>query len=171
MEKIHYRKARNSDYLAGTDLEIFELEGKSKKLTISKVEYKENFRVNGKMKPKGLIVYFEEDYAKPLIVNTTNSEIIKQQTGMIDASRWVGFTVEFYFNMDVQMKVSRTETIKGGIRIKSVNSNGLVPDIADIDGRIDKAQNKAELMAVWRGLSESEQINYKDKMNTKYKTL
>ena len=170
-EPIHYRKARNSDFLAGTDLEIFELEGKSKTLTIDRVEYKENFRVNGKMKPKGIIAYFKEPYAKPLIVNTTNSEIIKSKTGMIDARRWAGFTIEFYFNMNVEMRVSKTESVKGGIRIKSVNSNGLVPDIENIKDRIDKAENKAELMSLWQGLSESEQVNYKEQMNTKYSKL
>ena len=56
--------------MKGVDLEIFELEGKSKILTVKNVEYKENFKVNGRVKPKGIVMYFEEDYAKPLIVNT-----------------------------------------------------------------------------------------------------
>lgn len=170
-QPIHYLKSRNSDFLAGMDLEIFELEGRSKILTVKKVEYKENFSVNGKNKPKGLIMYFEESYAKPLIVNPTNSRIINEKTGVIDASKWVGFSVEFYFNTTVEMRVSKTETIKGGVRIKSVNTNGLVPPLEDIKTRIDKSTNKAEIMSIWNKLSETEQINFKDQMTEKYKTL
>ena len=123
---IHYLKARNSDFLAGTDLEIFELEGKSKILTVKNVEYKENFKVNGRVKPKGMVMYFEEEYAKPLIVNTTNSIFIKEVTGVIDAKKWIGFSVDFIFDISVEMQISKTETRKGGIRIKSVNTNGLI---------------------------------------------
>lgn len=168
---IHYLKSRNSDYLAGADLEIFELEGKSKTLKVKDVQYKEDFYVNGRKKAKGIVMYFEESYAKPLIVNTTNTRIIKDQTGVIDAAKWIGFTVEFYFNTKVEMKISKTETLKGGIRIKSVDTNGLFPPLADVNTRIDKCVNRAELMSIWQELSEQEQITYKDQMNNKIKTL
>lgn len=168
---IHYLKSRNSDFLAGTDLEIFELEGKSKILTVKNVEYKENFKVNGRNKDKGLVVYFEETYAKPLIVNTTNSRIIKDLTGVIDAKKWKGFSLEFYFNTKVEMRVSKTETIKGGIRIKSVNTNGLVAPLEDIDTRLKQVTNTAELMSLWQCLDEEKQIVYKDKFTEKRKTL
>ena len=115
-QPIHYLKSRNSDFLAGTDLEIFELEGKSKKLTVKHVEYKENFKVNGKNKQKGIVMYFEQEYAKPLIVNPTNARIINDQTGIVDITKTVGFSIEFYFNTKVEMRVSKTETIKGGYK-------------------------------------------------------
>lgn len=168
---IHYLKARNSDYLAGTDLEIFELEGRSKSLTVSNVEYLENFKVNGKTKNKGIVFTFKEDYAKPLIVNPTNARIINEQTGVIDLKKCVGFTIEFYFNMSVEMKVSKTETIKGGIRIKKVNSNGLTPPLEAIEDRIEKCTNRAEVMAIWKWLTEAQQPEYKEKIETKYKSL
>ena len=52
-----------------------------------RIEYKENFIVNGRRKPKGLIMTFQESYAKPLIINTTNSRIIHEKTGVIDATK------------------------------------------------------------------------------------
>jgi hypothetical protein len=168
---IHYLKARNSDFLASTDLEIFELENKSNILTVKSVEYKENFSVNGRNKPKGLVMTFKEPYAKPFIVNPTNSRIINDLTGVIDATKWVGFSIEFYFNASVEMKVSRTETIKGGIRIKNVNTNGLVAPLKDIKTRIEECTNKAEIMAIWQKLSETEQVEYKEQVTNKYKTL
>ncbi len=171
MEAIHYLKARNSDFLASTDLEVFELEGKSKTLTVKSVEYKENFMVNGRKKPKGLVMTFEEKYAKPFIVNPTNSRIIFDKTGVIDAKKWVGFSIEFYFNNKVEMKVSKTETIKGGIRIKAVDTNGIVPPLEDVGSRVDNCTNKAEVMAIWNKLSEQDQIMFKDKVSEKYKTL
>lgn len=171
METIHYLKSRNSDFLAGTDLEIFELEGKPKTLTVKDVRYLENFKVNGRVKPRGLVMYFEESYAKPLIVNTTNSRIIKDQTGVIDAKKWLGFIIEFYFNTSVEMKVSKTEVIKGGIRIKKVNTNGFAPPLEDIKTRIEQTTNKAEVMAIWNSLNEGDQIEYKDQVTEQYKTL
>ena len=171
MNPIHYLKARNSDFLAGTDLEVFELEGKSKTLTVKNVEYKENFKVNGRIKPKGVVMYFEEPYAKPLIVNTTNSTFIKEVTGVIDAKKWIGFSVEFRFDVKVEMKISRTETRKGGIRIKSVNTNGLIAPLEDVKTRIDQCTNKAEVMSIWESLTEQEQATHKLDVSEKYKTL
>lgn len=168
---IHYLKARNSDFLAGTDLEVFDLEGKSKILKVKNVAYQENFLVNGRKKAKALVMYFEENYAKPLIVNTTNSRIIKDLTGVIDASKWIGFSIEFYFNTSVEMKISKTETLKGGIRIKNVNTNGLVPALEDVSTRIEKSTNKAEIMAIWNDLTEKDQVAYKDEVTIKFKTL
>jgi len=168
---IHYLKARNSDFLASTDLEVFELEGKSKILTVKNVEYKENFKVNGRIKPKGVVMYFEEIYAKPLIVNTTNSTLIKEATGVIDAKKWIGFSVEFRFDDKVEMKISKTETRKGGIRIKSVNTNGLAAPLTDVKTRIDQCTKKVEVMAIWQELTEQEQAEYKLQISEKHKTL
>lgn len=168
---IHYLKHRNSDFLAGTDLEIFELEGKSKTLTIKSVEYKENFKVNGRIKPKGIVVNFTEEYAKPLILNTTNSTFIKDTTGIIDAVKWAGFSIEFYFNTKVEMKVSKSETRKGGIRIKSVNMNGLFAPLKDFKTRIKECTNRAELLAIWQSLDEKQQIELKDLVTEKNKTF
>ena len=168
---IHYLKARKSDYLAGTDLEIFELEGKSKRLTVTNVEYKENFSVNGRTKPKGLIMTFKEPYAKPFIVNTTNATIIKKLTGIIDAKKWVGFTIEFFFDTKVTMKISKEETRKGGIRIKDVDTNGLVAPLEDVSTRIQQCTNKAELISIWSSLSESEQAKHKNEATEKSLTF
>lgn len=170
-EPIHYLKSRNSDFLAGVDLEVFALEGKPTYLTVSSVDYKENFKVNGRLKSKGLVMHFKESYAKPLIVNTTNSTLIREYTGVIDATKWVGFTIDFHFDLKVEMKVSKTETKKGGIRVKSVNTNGIVPPVEDIKSRIKNCTNKAEVMSIWNYLSEHEQIEYKQDVTDKYKSL
>ncbi|WP_348742793.1 hypothetical protein [Tenacibaculum sp. 190524A05c] len=164
---IHYLKARNSDFLAGTDLEIFELEGRSKILTVKDVEYKENFKVNGKVKPKGIIMYFNEAYAKPLIVNTTNSKIIKDQTGTIDAKKWIGFSIEFYFNTNVELMRKRV----GGIRIKKVDTNGLVPLKTDYKTRVENCSNLTELMSIWQDMNEDEQIEYQELFTVKRKSI
>jgi len=170
-ESIHYLKTRNSDYLAGVDLEIFDLEGKSKTLTIKKIEFKQNFRVNGKLKDKGLIAYFTETYAKPLIINTTNSKFIKESTGIMDASKWVGFSLDFFFKADVEMRVSKTEKIKGGIRIKKVNTNGLAPELLDVSSRITVCTKKVELLDIWSELSQENQNKHKSEFTEKLKTL
>lgn len=170
-EPIHYLKSRNSDYLAGVDLEIFELEGKSKKLTVQDVAYMENFKVNGKIKPKGIVMYFKEPYAKPLIVNPTNSRIICDQTGIVDITKTIGFTIEFYFNTKVEMRVSKTETIKGGIRIKKVHTNGIYAPLENLKTRIEQCTSRAELMSIWRGINEADQITHKEQVEVKYKDL
>lgn len=168
---IHYLKARNSNFLAGVDLEVFDTEGNSNTLTIKDVRYEKNIDVNGRKKPEAIVMYFEEEYAKPLIVNTTNSKIIKNQTGIIDATKWIGFSIEFFFDLSVKMRISKTETIKGGIRIKKVNTNGLAPALKDVKTRIEQSTNKAELMNIWQELTEKDQILYKDQITAKSLTL
>ena len=69
------------------------------------------------------------------------------------------------------MKISKTETIKGGIRIKKVNTNGLAPALKDIKTRIEQSTNKAELMNIWQELSEKDQILYKDQITAKSLTI
>lgn len=170
-QPIHFLKSRNSDFLAGTDLEIFELEGKSNILTVKDVEYKENFRVNGKIKPKAIVMHFNEPYAKPLIVNPTNARTINQQTGVIDLTKTIGFKIEFYYNQNVEMQVSKTEVIKGGIRIKQVHTNGTYAPLSDLKQRIDQCTSKTEVMSIWRSLDESNQIIYKEQITQKYKTF
>lgn len=171
MEPIHYLKSRNSDFLAGTDLEIFELEGRSKSLTVKDVKFLKDFDVNGRKKAKGIVFYFKEDYAKPLIVNPTNARIINEQTGVIDLSKCIGFSIEFYFNTSVEMKVSKTKTIKGGIRIKKVNTNSLIPPLKAVGERIEKCTNRAEVMAIWRSLDEKQQPEFKEQIEVKYKSI
>lgn len=168
---IHYLKHRNSDFLAGIDLETFNLECKSTVLKVKNVEYKENFKVNGRIKAKGIVMYFEEPYAKPLIVNTTNSKIIKEYTGIIDATKWIGLSIEFYFNTKVEMKISKTETKKGGVRVKKVHLNGIVAELEDIPSRIEQCTNKAEIMSLWQELDEEKQAAYKDDITSKNKSL
>lgn len=168
---IHYLKARKSDFLAAIDLEIFELEGKSCTLTFKNLEYKENFKINGRKKDRGLVATFEETYAKPFIVNSSNALEIKKQTGVIDARKWVGFSVELYKDLRVQMRVSKTELIKGGIAIKKVHTNGLLPDIKDISTRLKQASTKVEIMSIWQELDEVQQGQYKENFTEKYKSF
>lgn len=168
-KSIHYLSSRKSDFLAGVDLEIFQFEGKPSKLTIKSVEFKTNFWVNGRKKDKGIVISFVEEYAKPFICNPTNSREIKKQSGIIDASKWVGFTLDFFFNTKVEMKISKTETKKGGISVKKVETNGLVPPLKEISTRIEQSTKKAELLSIWQELGEAEQIEHKDAFTEKYK--
>lgn len=169
---IHYRDGRSSDFLAGVDLEAFVLKGLSCKLTVSKVDFHKVLSVNGRDKKNALVLTFDEPYAKPLIVNTTNSQDIKDATNQMDAEKWVGISIEFFYKKKgISMKVSRTETKEGGIRIKSIDTNGLFPDKQDIDKRIDYCSNEAELMDIWYELSENDQNKYKEKVVEKRKTI
>lgn len=164
---IHYRKNRKSDFLAGVDLEIFQLEGRSSTLTISKVEFHPTISVNGRNKANAILVHFKEDYAKPWIVNSTNTTLIKEKTGIIDAAKWIGFSVQFYFDTSVVMK----KEVVGGIRVKEVNTNGLVPKLEDIPSRIAKCTNIAELSNIWGELTEKQQAEFKDIVVEKNKTF
>ena len=168
---IHYLKSRNSEYLAGVDLEVFELEGKTTTLTIKDVQYKENFKVNGRNKASGIVLTFTEPHSKPWIINPTQRREIKRQTGVIDLVKCIGFSLTLYVDMKVSFKVSREETIKGGVAIKSINTNGLIAPLKDVETRVKEVSNKAELMSLWNGLTEQEQITHKEIFTTKIKSL
>jgi len=109
--KTHYRKVFKSDHLGIADLEEYQEQKHNLIFTISHVKQEIGVRVAGK-KINGNIAYFVEGI-KPLVLNATNSKVIKTLTGSSFLEDWAGVAVQLYIDPNVSMKGE----VVGGVRI------------------------------------------------------
>jgi len=109
--KTHYRKVFKSDHLGQADLEDFIESGSNLVFTIHHVVQEIGAKVAGK-KINANIAYFAESI-KPLVLNATNSKILRQITGSSFVEDWVNILVQIYIDPNVKMK---GDTV-GGVRI------------------------------------------------------
>lgn len=111
-KKQHYRNVFKSDHLGSADLEDFIEQGKALIFTIKEVKQELGVKVAGK-KIDANIAYFVEPI-KPMVLNATNSKIIKGFTGSSFVQDWKNVLVALYIDENVQMKGERTQ----GVRIR-----------------------------------------------------
>ena len=112
--KTHYRKVFKSDHLGQADLEDFQEAGSNLVFTIAYVMQEQGAKVAGK-KIDANIAYFTESI-KPLVLNATNSKVMKQLSGGSPfVEDWKDIPVQLYIDPAVKMKGE----IVGGVRISN----------------------------------------------------
>jgi len=111
LAKTHYRKVFKSDHLGQADLEDFLESGSNLVFTICTVKQEIGAKVSGK-KINANIAYFHEKI-KPLVLNATNSKVLKSLSGSPFLEDWAGVTIQLYIDPNVKMK---GDTV-GGVRI------------------------------------------------------
>lgn len=130
-KKHHYRNVFKSDHLGSADLEDLIEQGSKLIFTIKEVKQFIGEVQNGKVVNQALvagkkidanIAYFHENI-KPLVLNATNSKILKSFTinpqypnGNPFTEDWKNITVELYIDENVQMKGVKTQ----GVRIRPI---------------------------------------------------
>ena len=117
MTQTHYRKVFKSDHLGVADLEDYMETGSNLIFTISHVKQEIGARVAGK-KIDANIAYFVEKI-KPLVLNATNSKVMRELSQSCFVENWQNVTVQLYIDKNAKLK---GETV-GGVRIspKKVN--------------------------------------------------
>jgi hypothetical protein len=110
-DKTHYRKIFKSDHLGCADLEDFIEQGSSLIFTIARVQQEIGTRVAGR-KINANIAYFVEAI-KPLVLNATNSKVMKNLTQSSFVEDWCNVTVQLYIDPTASLKGE----IVGGVRI------------------------------------------------------
>lgn len=111
--KNHYRKVFKSDHLGSADLEEFIEEKINLNFTIEKVVQEYDVSVAGK-KGNFNIAYFKEQI-KPLVLNSTNSKVLKTIAGGSPfVEDWKNIVVELYIDHNVKMKGE----VVGGVRLR-----------------------------------------------------
>lgn len=113
-KRHHYRAIAKSDHLGVADLEDFIEEKKSMVFTITHVKQETGIMVAGK-KGNFNIAYFAESI-KPLVLNNTNSKVLKIFAGGSPfVEDWNNIAVELFIDETVKLKGD----LVGGIRIKN----------------------------------------------------
>ena len=121
-KKTHYRKVFKSDHLGIADLEDLIEEGKRLVFTVREVKQEYGTLVAGK-KIDANIAYFKEPI-KPMVLNATNSKIMKSfNNGSPFVEDWKNTVIELYIDPNVKMK---GDTV-GGVRIKPKQPTVLKP--------------------------------------------
>lgn len=125
-EKHHFRKVFKSDHLGVADLEDYIEEGRKLIFTIKEVRQFRGEYINGKMIGRisvagkdidANIAYFVEPNVKPLVLNATNSKIVKGFAGGSPfVEDWQNIPIELYIDENVKMKGE----VVTGVRIKPI---------------------------------------------------
>ena len=121
--KTHYRKVFKSDHLGSADLEDMIESGTRLVFTISHANQEYGTKVAGK-KIDANIAYFKENI-KPLVLNATNSKMIKKLSGSSFVEDWAGLVIELYIDPNVRMK---GETMQG-VRISPNSPQPAKPEL------------------------------------------
>lgn len=151
--KTHYRKVFKSDHLGVADLEDLIEEKKRLIFTIKEVKQEYKTLVAGK-KIDANIAYFEEQI-KPMVLNATNSKIVKSfNNNSPFVEDWSNTKVELYIDSNIKMKGD----LVGGVRINpkqpTSEKQNLTPDSKQWDaaitylkggGNIDKIKESYKL--------------------------
>ncbi len=110
-DKTHYRKVFKSDHLGVADLEDL-IEAKNALIfTVKQVKQELGVKVAGR-KGNFNIAYFKESI-KPLVLNATNSKVMKGLTGSAFVEDWNGMQVQLY----IDKTASFGGEVTGGVRI------------------------------------------------------
>jgi len=109
--KTHYRKVFKSDHLSCADLEDFIEAGSNLIFTIARVQQEMGAKVAGR-KINANIAYFVEKI-KPLVLNATNSKVMKDLTKSSFVEDWQNVPVRLYIDASAKLKGE----IVGGVRI------------------------------------------------------
>lgn len=121
--KTHYRKVFKSDHLGRADIEDFVEEGRELIFTISHVRQELGAKVAGK-KIDANIAYFQEKI-KPLVLNATNSGVMKKLTGSAFVEDWQNITIQLYVDESAKLKGE----VVGGVRISPLAPKRAKPSI------------------------------------------
>jgi len=90
MEKTHWKKAFNKDYLGSHDLDS----GKDLVATIDHIEVRKVKNNQGEEADKNVAIF--KGKVKPMILNVTNCKIIKAFSGSNFIEEWAGIPVTIY---------------------------------------------------------------------------
>ena len=94
-----------SKYLSKEDLT------KSRVLTIESVVMEEVESEDGKVEKP--VCYWKEKDSKPLILNRTNGEVLRERCGD-DSEQWIGKQIEVYVDLSIRFGNKKI----GGIRVR-----------------------------------------------------
>jgi len=111
MEKTHWKKVFNSDYLGSCDLD----DGKDLKLKIKHVTVQEIKGTDGKKQERN-VATFSDAAIKPMILNATNCKVIKKFAKSAYIDDWNNVAIQVYIKDDIK---AFGETVDG-LRIRTV---------------------------------------------------
>lgn len=160
MEKIHWKKAFNSEYIGAADLEDY----KDIVLTIKEVRYEQT--KGTKEKEMKNVAYFVENM-KPMILNATNCKAVRKLAGGSNfINDWKNVRVTIY----VEKNVKAFGEVTDALRIRSTPPPQQAPqqqiDVTVAILNLTSCTTQEELRQVYTALSKEEK-NHPSVIKTK----
>lgn len=153
-KKHHYRNVMKSDHLGVADLEDLIEQGKKLIFTIKEVKQEVGVTVAGK-KGNHNIAYFKENI-KPLVLNATNSKVLKGFNNSSFVEDWSNTLIELYIDENVRMKGE----VVGGVRIKPTQPKLTKPDFTE--DMFERAKNaNATIESIKKSYNVTQEIETK----------
>ena len=121
MEKTHWKKVFNSDYLGSCDLE----DGKDLKVIIKSVSIQKVKGTDGQAKECNVAV-FTDSKIKPMILNATNCKVVKKFAKSPYINDWNNIPVQIYIKDDIKAFGDITE----GLRLRESQPNMSKPKLS-----------------------------------------
>ena len=107
MEKTHWKKVFNSDYLGSCDID----DGTDLKAIIKEVVVKKVKNTDGKEQERNVAI-FTDSKLKPMILNATNCKVIKKFTKSPYINDWKNVAVQIYIKNDIKAFGDTTEGLR-----------------------------------------------------------
>jgi hypothetical protein len=120
MEKTHWKKVFNSDYLGSCDLE----DGKDLKAVIKSVSIQKVKGTDGSAKECNVAI-FTDSKIKPMILNATNCKVMKKFAKSPYINDWNNIPVQIYVKDDIKAFGDITE----GLRIRETQPSMSKPKL------------------------------------------
>lgn len=137
--KTHYRKVFKSDHLGVADLEEFSEGGSNLTFTVAQVKQEIGASVAGK-KINANIAYFKEKI-KPLVLNATNSKVMRQLTGSAFIEDWANTTIRLYIDEGAKLMGEKV----GGVRVSPLPVKAEKPTITKSSPKLWESAKNAYL--------------------------
>ena len=124
MEKTHWKKVFNSDYLGAADLD----NGKDLKAVIKSVSVQEVKGSDGSKKNCN-VATFTDPNLKPMILNVTNCKLVKKFANSVFINDWNNIPVQIYVKDDIKAFGEVTEGLRLRPAQPAMEKPKLTPDI------------------------------------------
>lgn len=158
MEKIHWKKAFNSEYIGAADLQDY----KDIILTIKEVRYEDTRGTKDKEKKN--VAYFVENM-KPMILNATNCKAVRKLAGGSNfINDWKNIRVQLYVEQGVKAFGEVTDALR--IRSTPPPQEQKQVDVTVAILNLTSCTNQEELRNVYTALSTAEK-NHPSVIKTK----
>lgn len=156
MEKTHWKKVFNSDYLGSCDLE----DGKDLKAVIKSVSVKKVKNTDGKEQERN-VAMFTDPKIKPMILNVTNCKVVKKFAKSKFINDWNNVPVQIYVKDDIRAFGDVTE----GLRIRDIQPKMDKPKLTP------KAEAWNKAIEFLQGTGTIDQIKQKYELSPENETL
>lgn len=131
MEKTHWKKVFDSDYLGACDID----EGKDLKAIIKSVEIRAIKGTSGEKQERNIAI-FTDAAIKPMVLNATNCKLIKKFAGSAYIEDWKNVSIQIYVKSDIKAFGEITD----GLRISEIQPKMTKPELLPNSQAWEKAK-------------------------------